>query len=657
MVCKCKKIVLCALLSLSLFACKKETKDTISLGNWLKALQQEAHIEATKTKKPYFLHIQKNHPQFEIVQTAVDWKIVEEGIHFDLEKSLTKEWLAYTLVNLWEPKKELSSPSIKDKDKSQFPKHIEKAVSLGIVDVDKHQLFHPQEVLEKKKAIEILKKVVRYLDDKEVKSNQGKVEWKEGMDVQEINSSQFNEKEKSFHLGQKSSIKKGTILKHKENYYRIKRIADKKAFLESINPLEFTEKIDLSGEMKVDWSKASVQPISEVLQPMALKSSSYVKPIQIFGYQGELRLDSSGVYVRAEKQLPKKAKAFVQMDVSGLSLKYDWHSRGLRIPDAYVRFRFQSNQKAGIEKENKKSYQLNPNLNLRDIQSYLIPKEHFVKARIPLCSIQVPIPQFPSLNVHLSLVAELDMQGYLHFSLQQMNLLGFQIRNSHIRWISNSSQQNYLQSNASASVLANVSLALRLAHYDLANVGLKAGIQGRLKDKIVFYDSYRKGQELEGPFDEQIQQKEGIRYCKDYSANWLLEVFFNQENSFLNRLGMKANFPLLNEKQATIFKAKGNGLEACRLNPPRDKEAIHYRDGFALESLSYTVKKGQVVSVELLDLPSGYSLKDVEVKVVHPEIIENNFLLFKGLQEGASSIRIQTKDQEHTVYISIMVVS
>ena len=129
MVCKSSKIILSLFLGLTLLACQKEVKETITLGSWLQAMEQESHIELTKTASPYFLHIQKDHPQFQVVQTAVDWKIVEEGIHLDLEKPLNKEWLAYTLVNLWSPQKEVSGSKVKDKNKSQFPKHIEKAIS------------------------------------------------------------------------------------------------------------------------------------------------------------------------------------------------------------------------------------------------------------------------------------------------------------------------------------------------------------------------------------------------------------------------------------------------------------------------------------------------------------------------------------------------
>lgn len=657
MVCKSSKIILSLFLGLTLLACQKEVKETITLGSWLQAMEQESHIELTKTASPYFLHIQKDHPQFQVVQTAVDWKIVEEGIHLYLEKPLNKEWLAYTLVNLWSPQKEVSGSKVKDKNKSQFPKHIEKAISLGILEVDQHHLFHPEEVVEKDKAMAILKKVVRYLDDRKVDLKKGKVEWKEQMDMQEIKPSDWNENEQSLHLAKNSHLKVGSIVKCRDQYYRIWKQKKNKAFLEKINPLELTKKIDFSGETKIDWSQAKIQPISNGVQPASLTTSSYRKPIQILGYQGELKLDSSGVYARLEKQLPKEAKAFVQMEVSGLSVKYDWHSRGLKIPDAYVRFRFQSNQKLGIEKGKKVSYQAHSKISLDEIRSYLIPENQFVQAKIPLCSIQVPLPQIPGLYVHLALMVELDIQGYLHFSLQQMNLLGFQIRNSHVRWIRNSSQQNFLQSNASASVLANVNLGLRLAKYDLGNVGLKAGIQGRLKDKVVFYDSHQKAQEVFGPFDQQIRQKKGIRYCQDHSANWILEVFFNQENSLLNKLGIKANFSLLTEKQATIFQSQAHHLESCRLNPPYDQENLHHRDGFGIQKLSYMIKKGQSIDITLEELPAGYSLSDIEVKVVHSDIIENDFLRFKGLQEGASSIRIQTKDQAHILYISIMVVS
>lgn len=658
MVCKFKKIIIIICL-IFISSCRKKLGDSISHAEWLKLMIDVANIELTHTERAYFPYIKKNHPYFSIVQTAVDWKIIKVQKDLKLDDIVTKDWLAYTLVNFLDYPLKYDKAKVHDSYKSDFKHEIEMSVKLGIFSVDEKNNFYPDQQIKREEALKKLHKVLDMIDHKETIASLNKVKWKNNLRISEVGQERYHPENNTIDILPSDKIQNGSIIKIVKRYFKVLNWQNNKANVREINALELSESIHLSGETKLDLTKALLMP-QNTLQKMSMLSSMFAveKPLSIFGYSGFLRINEKGLNVRLEKQLALKVKAFTEVDISALSLKYDWHSKGMNIDNAYVQFRFHSQEKMGIEREKNKFYQLNPNIEWSNIYSYLIPKEQYVHTEIPIVTLRVPIPGAPMLQVKLSLSISLSLEGHLHITLHQQNRLGFQIRNNHIRWLNSTNKQHYLKSEAKARAMANLRFNLDLVAFSLANISLQAGIESQLQDKVVFYDKQGKQQEIEGPFNDDIQHVRGkIRYCRNHQANWILDIFFNDESTVLYRFGWSKKISLLKAEKAIIYKGAGQDLAACKLMAPKDINHLYHEDGFGIEKLSFALKKGENKTIEFQELPQGYTLNDIEVKVIDDKILRNDFLTIYALHTGSSSLRVQTKDHKHRIYLTIMVIT
>ena len=91
-------LVLCMLLPF--VGCKKKVKDTLINGEWLTELTRQAGITSYQQDEPYYLNISSNSPYFSVVQSSVEWELLTPSKAFDPSSTLTREMVAYTLMNL-----------------------------------------------------------------------------------------------------------------------------------------------------------------------------------------------------------------------------------------------------------------------------------------------------------------------------------------------------------------------------------------------------------------------------------------------------------------------------------------------------------------------------------------------------------------------------
>ena len=78
--------------------CSLKAQSGLTMGQWLKLLNDSFGMESYVNDEPYFKNIDKADPYFDTVQIAVEWNIIsKDGI--DIEKSLTWKDTLITLVN------------------------------------------------------------------------------------------------------------------------------------------------------------------------------------------------------------------------------------------------------------------------------------------------------------------------------------------------------------------------------------------------------------------------------------------------------------------------------------------------------------------------------------------------------------------------------
>ena len=88
-------------------------------------MDEKAGIHQFHQEAPYYMNVGKSSPYYESVQAAVEWSVLDPSNAFDPSADLTREWAAYTLVNLKDSNfKQENNTGIRDLSKSRFPRHV-----------------------------------------------------------------------------------------------------------------------------------------------------------------------------------------------------------------------------------------------------------------------------------------------------------------------------------------------------------------------------------------------------------------------------------------------------------------------------------------------------------------------------------------------------
>ena len=175
-------IVLCGLTILG-SGCQSNDVETITLGEWTDTVIDDMQIEPSTTQKPYFINVDVDSPYFDSTQTAVEWGILTTNAPYDPNQQLTREWTAYTLVNLagLEP----VGADFNDASDSQFADYVQAAVNFGLFTLDKRNCFEPNALIDKSQALALLDKTINYYDHQDL-SEQADLEFVEDVPIQTV---------------------------------------------------------------------------------------------------------------------------------------------------------------------------------------------------------------------------------------------------------------------------------------------------------------------------------------------------------------------------------------------------------------------------------------------------------------------------------------
>ncbi|WP_314675058.1 S-layer homology domain-containing protein, partial [uncultured Solobacterium sp.] len=129
-------------------------------GEWLTELTTQAGITSYQQEEPYFLNITSNSPYFTVVQSSVEWELLNPSKAFNPSATLTREMVAYTLMNLISRTHEGSTDAIKDLQDSSYPDQVKSAVASGLMSLDERQRFRPKDEISKEEAFGYLAQVI-----------------------------------------------------------------------------------------------------------------------------------------------------------------------------------------------------------------------------------------------------------------------------------------------------------------------------------------------------------------------------------------------------------------------------------------------------------------------------------------------------------------
>lgn len=441
-------VIACIFLTL-VSACKTKEISSITLSDWIIMLDEDAGIDSYSQKTPYFINVNKDDVCFDAVQSAVEWGVLEQSYAFDPDEVLTKEYCAYTLMNL--VGKTDGDINIKDISDSNFKKQIEAAVSSGLMKLDHRSMFYPKQVLDREEAITYLQKAVTYINNREITETHTEITWNQNTDVKEIVPVSYDASSCSIQIDD-PSLQEGDLIHFQdgseEQYFQIERIDDTTAYLKEINLLDYTEDMDLSSSQELNFENAEiVDGKGEILQETSFTNHLTLmstKPLQRTFHIGEFNVvvSVSGTALKAEvnKVLPYGSKVYSSLKLSGMHVDYQWKSKKKDVKDAYFKVKFSTNESFGLKNGSYKN--LYGDFSKADSQNLLsslpkmfVEKQDVVESSLELCKIKVPVNGAPMMNVSIGLRMNLYASGRVELSLTQNSEIGCEVKDGRMRMI------------------------------------------------------------------------------------------------------------------------------------------------------------------------------------------------------------------------------
>lgn len=259
-----KKVITLLVLSLLVpfVGCKKKVTDTMTNGEWLTELTTQAGITYYQQEEPYFLNITSNSPYFTVVQSSVEWELLNPSKAFNPSATLTREMVAYTLMNLISRTHEGSSDTIKDLQDCSYPDQVKAAVASGLMSLDERQRFRPKDEISKKEAFGYLAQVIDIVNNRKFTDTQTTVQLKDDVQFADDEPKQFDEEGLTALFASDSFIRNGMYIAYDDAYYRVVNCEYTNqgilTTLERVNMEDVIEQFDIQGGTDLEFNHAKI---------------------------------------------------------------------------------------------------------------------------------------------------------------------------------------------------------------------------------------------------------------------------------------------------------------------------------------------------------------------------------------------------------------
>lgn len=259
------------------------------LGDWITLLCEKAGISQFECSEPYFLNVPEASPYYAPVQAAVEWHVLDQNTAFDPYEYLTREWTAYTLMNLAERDIDRQSANtIRDQARSRFPAHISAAVASGLMSLDSHDRFRPDLTVSKEDAYGYLNQVLALINHRTQEETAPSFEWNGDLEFTEEEPEEIDESSQTAIFPKDADVKpeqyvlKGTP-ERPEAIYQIKEVTKQEgctaASLAEADPAQVFSEFETAETFEVDFTQAQIIDDIDgaIIQPM--DDSSYTETV------------------------------------------------------------------------------------------------------------------------------------------------------------------------------------------------------------------------------------------------------------------------------------------------------------------------------------------------------------------------------------------
>ena len=680
-------LVLCMLVPF--VGCKKKVTDTMINGEWLTELTAQAGITYYQQEEPYFLNITSNSPYFTVVQSSVEWEVLNPSKAFNPSATLTREMVAYTLMNLISRTHEGFSDTIKDLQDCSYPDQVKAAVASGLMSLDERQRFRPKDQISKEEAFGYLAQVIDIVNNRKFTDTQTTVQLKDDVQFADDEPKQFDEEGLTALFESDSSIRNGMYIVYDDTYYRVVNCEYTNqgilTTLEQVNMEDVIEQFDIQGGTDLEFNHAKivdgngnvVQEGTEQSHSLSLMSTSLINhTFEINGFRIALKGTTSSLHAEVSKQLQVGGLLYANAALDNLHIQYKWDKDEDRIQYGYLKADFTTLENIGLRNGMYKELygdfsKLNPKDFISTVQNIFQTKQEVITDTITLCTVKIPMPNAPMVSVVMKLNLNIYATGKAELSFVQNHVLGCEIRNGNMRSISDHSKKATASIRAETGITLGTNLALHAFNQNIMDAEIDAGAKGYFHTKTYLYNEEGKAESFDIDVQPDLVEElsEGnpdIKVCTELNAYWLCNLKLNSSNSLAGRFGFSRNIPILSESNAPLF-PKGKvtyenwmSVDHCSCED-REKvpnvEAIQVKKRITLKDYSLISGVGVSTRIQVTGLPEGYTVEDLIYISKNTDIAEvSSAGEVIGNKSGGTDIVIQTKDKKHLVHCHILVV-
>lgn len=680
-------LVLCMLVPF--VGCKKKVTDTMTNGEWLTELTAQAGITYYQQEEPYFLNITSNSPYFTVVQSSVEWEVLNPSKAFNPSATLTREMVAYTLMNIISRTHEGFSDTIKDLQDCSYPDQVKAAVASGLMSLDERQRFRPKDQISKEEAFGYLAQVIDIVNNRKFTDTQTTVQLKDDVQFADDEPKQFDEEGLTALFESDSSIRNGMYIVYDDTYYRVVNCEYTNqgilTTLEQVNMEDVIEQFDIQGGTDLEFNHAKivdgngnvVQEGTEQSHSLSLMSTSLINhTFEINGFRIALKGTTSSLHAEVSKQLQVGGLLYANAALDNLHIQYKWDKDEDRIQYGYLKADFTTSENIGLRNGMYKELygdfsKLNPKDFISTVQNIFQTKQEVITDTITLCTVKIPMPNAPMVSVVMKLNLNIYATGKAELSFVQNHVLGCEIRNGNMRSISDHSKKATASIRAETGITLGTNLALHAFNQNIMDAEIDAGAKGYFHTKTYLYNEEGKAESFDIDVQPDLVEElsEGnpdIKVCTELNAYWLCNLKLNSSNSLAGRFGFSRNIPILSESNAPLF-PKGKvtyenwmSVNHCSCED-REKvpnvEAIQVKKRITLKDYSLISGVGVSTRIQVTGLPEGYTVEDLIYISKNTDIAEvSSAGEVIGKKSGGTDIVIQTKDKKHLVHCHILVV-
>ena len=680
-------LVLCMLVPF--VGCKKKVTDTMTNGEWLTELTTQAGITYYQQEEPYFLNITSNSPYFTVVQSSVEWEVLNPSKAFNPSATLTREMVAYTLMNLISRTHEGLSDTIKDLQDCSYPDQVKAAVASGLMSLDERQRFRPKDEISKEEAFGYLAQVIDIVNNRKFTDTQTTVQLKDDVKFADDEPKQFDEEGLTALFESDSSIRNGMYIVYDDTYYRVVNCEYTNqgilTTLEQVNMEDVIEQFDIQGGTDLEFNHAKivdgngnvVQEGTEQSHSLSLMSTSLINhTFDINGFRIALKGTTSSLHAEVSKQLQVGGLLYANAALDNLHIQYKWDKDEDRIQYGYLKADFTTSENIGLRNGMYKELygdfsKLNPKDFISTVQNIFQTKQEVITDTITLCTVKIPMPNAPMVSVVMKLNLNIYATGKVELSFVQNHIVGCEIRNGNMRIISDHSKKATASIRAETGITLGTNLALHAFNQNIMDAEIDAGVKGYFRTKTYLYNDEGKAEaydiDIQPDLVEELSEgNPDIKVCTELNAYWLCNLKLNSSNSLAGRFGFGRNIAILNESNAPLF-PKGKvtyenwmSVDHCSCED-REKvpnvEAIQVKKRITLKDYSLISGVGVSTRIQVTGLPEGYTVEDLIYISKNTDIAEvSSAGEVIGNKSGGTDIVIQTKDKKHLVHCHILVV-